>query len=78
MKTFWEIRESKNEQMTPAQRAKAMADFKKRGGKVKKIKPGYAQGWTGKDDPGKDIRGMMDRPDTKQLPRKKVRSMGVK
>ena len=61
MKTFWEIRESKNEQMTPAQRAKAMADFKKRGGKVKKIKPGYAQGWTGKDDPGKDMHGMMDR-----------------
>ena len=69
----------KNEkQMTPAQRAKAMADFKKRGGKVTKLPPGKAQGYHGKDDPGKGMRGMLDKPDSKAFgTRKKVRSLGA-
>lgn len=68
----------KKEQMTPAQRAKAMADFKKRGGKITKLAPGKAQGYHGKDDPGKDMRGMLDKPDTKKFKtRKKVKSLGA-
>ena len=47
------VKPKDEEQMTPAQRAKAMADFKKRGGKVTKLPPGKAQGYHGKDDPGK-------------------------
>lgn len=66
-----------DEQMTPAQRAKAMADFKKRGGKVTKLPPGKAQGYHGKDDPGRDVSGIMKKTDTKAFgTRKKVRSLG--
>ena len=55
---------------------KAMADFKKRGGKVKKLKPGYAQGWTGKDDFGTGQKGMLNKSDTKRFgTKKKVKSM---
>ncbi len=68
----------KEEQMTPAQRAKAMADFKKRGGKITKLAPGKAQGYHGRDDPGKDMRGMLDKPDTKKFKtRKKIKSLGA-
>jgi len=68
----------KEEQMTPAQRAKAMADFKKRGGKITKLAPGKAAGYHGKDDPSKGMHGVMDRGDTKAFgTRKKVRSLGA-
>ena len=50
---------------------KAMDVFKKRGGKITKVAPGKAAGYHGKDDPGKDVKGMMDRGDTKTMPRKK-------
>lgn len=71
------VKPKDEEQMTPAQRAKAMADFKKRGGKVTKLPPGKAQGYHGKDDPGKGMRGMLDKPDSKAFgTRKKVRSLG--
>jgi len=57
--------------------AKAMADFKKRGGKIKKVAPGKAQGYHGKDDPGANTHGMLSRGDTSRVgTRKKVRSMG--
>ena len=72
------VKPKDEEQMTPAQRAKAMADFKKRGGKVTKLPPGKAQGYHGKDDPGKGMRGMLDKPDSKAFgTRKKVRSLGA-
>ena len=53
--------------------AKAMADFKKRGGKIKKVAPGKAQGYHGKEDPGTDTHGMLSRGDTSRVgTRKKV------
>ena len=67
------------EAMSPKEKAahaKAIADFKKRGGKVKKLKPGYAQGWTGKDDLGSGQKGMLSKGDTKDFgTKKKMRSM---
>jgi len=50
---------------------KAMDVFKKRGGKITKVAPGKAAGYHGKDDPGKDMKGMMDKGDTKDMPKKK-------
>jgi len=69
-----------NEGMSPAEKkahAAAIAAFKKKGGKIKKLKPGYAQGWTGKDDLGSGQKGMLDKGDTKGFNNKKkfVRSM---
>ena len=70
----------RQEAMTAKQKAdmdRAMAAFKKRGGKVKKLPPGRAQGAHGKDDPAAGMRGMLDRGDTKKFKtRKKIRSMG--
>ena len=70
----------KKEAMSPAEKAahdKAIAAFKAKGGKVKKLKPGYAQGYHGKDDPGSGMRGMLDKGDSKAFgTRKKVKSMG--
>lgn len=54
----------------------AVKAFLAKGGKIKKLPPGKAQGYHGKDDPGKDVHGVMSRPDTKQIgTRKKVKSM---
>lgn len=59
-----------------AEMDRAMAAFKKRGGKVKRLPPGRAQGAHGKDDPGKGMAGMLDRGDTKKFgTRKRVGSM---
>jgi hypothetical protein len=69
----------RNEAMSAKQKAdmdRAMAAFKARGGKVKKLPPGKAQGYHGKDDPGKGVTGGLGRDDTKAFgTRKKVRSM---
>ena len=55
---------------------KAIADFKKRGGKVKKLPPGKAQGYHGKDDLGTDTHGMLSKGDSSKFRKgKKVRSM---
>jgi len=55
----------------------AVADFLAKGGKIKKLPPAKAQGYHGKDDPGKGMAGMMDKGDTKAIgTRKKVKSMG--
>ena len=63
--------------MDSAAMKRAMDAFKKKGGKIKKVAPGKAAGYHGKDDPGQDVQGMMDRGDTKGFNRKKkVKSMG--
>jgi len=70
--TYQEAMSAKNR----ADMDRAMAAFKKRGGKIKKLPPAKAQGYHGKDDPGKGVHGVMDRPDTKRFgTRKKVGSM---
>ena len=54
----------------------AVKAFLAKGGKIKKLPPGRAQGAHGKDDPGKGMAGMLDRGDTKKFgTRKKVSSM---
>ena len=66
------------EAMSDAEKAahqKAIDAFKAKGGKVKKLKPGYAQGYHGKPDPAAGMKGMMDKGDTKFMSKKKVGSM---
>ena len=64
-------RGDKNEDTSDAVKA-----FLAKGGKIKKLPPAKAQGYHGKDDPGKGMHGMLDKPDTKKIgTRKKVRSM---
>ena len=54
----------------------AVKAFLAKGGKIKKLPAAKAQGYHGKDDPGKGMHGMMDKPDTKAMgTRKKVKSM---
>tara|TARA_B100000965_G_scaffold389477_1_gene395173 strand:+ start:1924 stop:3087 length:1164 start_codon:yes stop_codon:yes gene_type:complete len=68
----------KKEAMSDAEKAahqKAIDAFKAKGGKVKKLKPGYAQGYHGKADPAAGIKGMIDKGDTKFMSKKKVGSM---
>ena len=69
----------KKEGMSDAEKAahqKAIDAFKAKGGKIKKLKPGYAQGYHGKSDPAAGMKGMMDKGDTKAFgTRKKVGSM---
>lgn len=69
----------KKEAMSDAEKAahqKAIDAFKAKGGKVKKLKPGYAQGYHGKADPGAGIKGMISKDDTSQFgTKKKVGSM---
>ena len=60
----------------PKEDSDAVKAFLAKGGKIKKLPPAKAQGYHGKDDPGKGMHGMMDRPDTKAIgTRKKVKSM---
>ena len=70
---------AKSEGMTDAEKAahqKAIDAFKAKGGKIKKLKPGYAQGYHGKSDPAAGMKGMMDKGDTRSIgTRKKVGSM---
>lgn len=69
----------KKEAMSDAEKAahqKAIDAFKAKGGKIKKLKPGYAQGYHGKADPGAGIKGMISKDDTSQFgTKKKVGSM---
>ena len=59
-----------------AAHAKAIADFKKRGGKVTKLPPGKAAGWHGKDDLGTGQKGMLGKSDTSKFgTKKRVKSM---
>ena len=68
-------KKKKNEaKTTDAERAAIDAFIKK--GKMKKLKPGYAQGYHGKSDPAAGMKGMMDKGDTKAMgTRKKIGSM---
>lgn len=84
MKTFKELREAMYGYKMAAPKAKkedaatdkAVKDFLAKGGKIKKLAPGKAAGYHGKDDPGKGMAGMMDKGDTKAIgTRKKVKSM---
>lgn len=66
-----EVVKSEAKEMSPAVKA-----FLAKGGKIKKLPPGKAAGYHGKDDPGKDVKGVMDRPDTDRFTtRRKVKSM---
>ena len=71
----------KKEAMSPREKAahaKAIAAFKARGGKVKKLPPGKAAGYHGKDDPGSGVHGMLNKPDTGKFgTKKKVKSMNA-
>ena len=71
----------RKEAMSPREKAahaKAIAAFKARGGKIKKLPPGKAAGYHGKDDPGKDVKGMLSRPDSGKFKKgKKVRPMSA-
>ena len=49
----------------------AVKAFLAKGGKIKKLPPGKAAGYHGKDDPGKGMHGMMDKPDTKGFKKNK-------
>ena len=54
----------------------AVKAFLAKGGKITKLPPGKAQGYHGKDDPGQDVKGVMDKPDTDRFTtRRKVKSM---
>lgn len=54
----------------------AVKAFLAKGGKIKRLPPGKAAGYHGKDDPGKDVKGVMSKPDTDRFTtRKKVKSM---
>ena len=83
MKTFKELREAScGYKMGPPKPKRedatddAIAAFKAKGGKIKKLPPAKAAGYHGKDDPGKGMHGMMDKGDTKAIgTRKKVKSM---
>ena len=69
----------KKEAMSPADKAahnRAIAAFKAKGGKIKKLPPGKAQGYHGKSDPAAGMKGMMDKGDTKDFRKNKfIRSM---
>ena len=69
------MKKDRKEATTSDAERKAIDDFIKKG-KMKKLKPGYAQGYHGKSDPAAGMKGMMDKGDTKAFgTRKKVGSM---
>jgi len=45
----------------------AVKAFLAKGGKIKKLPPGKAQGWHGKADPGNRVKGMLDKPDSSKM-----------
>jgi hypothetical protein len=74
MKTFDQLREGHPD--NKKEDSDAVKAFLAKGGKIKKLPPAKAQGYHGKDDPGKGMHGMLDKPDTKKIgTRKKVKSM---
>ncbi len=77
MKTFQELREGiKEVKDNPKEDSDAVKAFLAKGGKIKKLPPAKAQGYHGKDDPGKDMHGVMSKPDTSRFKtQKKVKSM---
>lgn len=79
-KAVWAARNDEKEAKKETKEdSDAVKAFLAKGGKIKKLAPGKAAGYHGKDDPGKDVAGIMDKPDTKQIgTRKKVKSMEAK
>jgi len=73
-KAVWAARnDAKNED------SDAVKAFLAKGGKIKKLPPAKAQGYHGKDDPGQDVKGIMNKDDSKAIgTRKKVKSMEAK
>ena len=70
----------KTEKTSSADLAKAMAAFRAKGGKVKKVAPGKAQGAHGKDDLGTGMMGILNRGDTSRFKTKKrgkIKSMSA-
>lgn len=54
----------------------AVKAFLAKGGKIKRLPPGKAAGYHGKEDPGHNVHGVMNKSDTGKFKRgKKVRSM---
>lgn len=75
-KAVWAARNDEKEK-NKKEDSDAVKAFLAKGGKIKRLPPGKAQGYHGKDDPGKDVRGVMNKPDTKAIgTRKKAKSMG--
>ena len=69
------MKKDRKEATTSDAERKAIHDFIKQG-KMKKLKPGYAQGYHGKSDPAAGMKGMMDKGDTKAFgTKKKIGSM---
>ena len=73
---------SKMATVRPAGEAKEDSDavkaFLAKGGKITKVPAAKAQGYHGKDDPGKGMHGILDKPDTQKIgTRKKVKSMAA-
>ncbi len=69
------MKKDRKEATTSDAERKAIDDFIKKG-KMKKLKPGYAQGYHGKSDPAAGMKGMMDKGDTKAFgTKKKIGSM---
>ena len=74
-KTWWP-HDSKKVHKTRKEDSDAVKAFLAKGGKIKKLPPAKAQGYHGKDDPGQDVKGIMNRDDSKAIgTRKKVKSM---
>jgi len=72
--------ETVDEKTSSADLAKAMAAFRAKGGKVKKVAPGKAQGAHGKDDLGTGMMGILNRGDTSRFKTKKrgkIKSMSA-
>ena len=68
--------DSKKVHKTRKEDSDAVKAFLAKGGKIKKLPPAKAQGYHGKDDPGQDVKGIMNRDDSKAIgTRKKVKSM---
>ena len=73
-KAVWASRADKKKGKT--EDSDAVKAFLAKGGKIKKLPPAKAQGYHGKDDPGKGVHGVMDKPDTDKFKtKKKVKSM---
>jgi len=77
-KAVWASRNDEKEK-NKKEDSDAVKAFLAKGGKIKKLPPAKAQGYHGKDDPGQDVKGIMNKDDSKAIgTRKKVKSMEAK
>ena len=62
-KAVWAARNDEKEAKKETKEdSDAVKAFLAKGGKIKKLAPGKAAGYHGKDDPGQDVAGIMDKP----------------